>query len=308
MAMRDVDFFAFAREFPAAVLSLFGIAFRKHVAESVNAKEQSLELDLVFRSKDPRAPLVYLEVQERGDVDVERSALIKLAVLCRDLKRWRNAQAAILYSSDSARRKARKADVVRKGRRTVLFTPERLVLSEVEPDRLLQRGGPALALLPLVGRGEVVTRRAPSWLARLWHDQTLSRRARRRLRDFFDRFLRRRTRGRLTVEAPVFAEEYLAQSKGMQKLVAEREARGEARGEAREKVAGRRDAILKVLEARFGKVSKSFVATLERTTDPKRLDRALVLAATAESVAEVARALGKPARARRQPTRSSARV
>lgn len=295
--MRDVDFFAFAREFPAAVLSLFGIAFRKHVvAESVNVKEQSLELDLVFRSKDPRAPLVYLEVQERGDVNVERAALIKLAILCRDLKRWRNAQVAILYSSDAARRRTRKADILRKGGRSVAFTPERLVFSDLDPDHLLQRGGPLLALLPLVGRGEVVTRRAPAWLARLWNDRTLSKAARRRLRDFFDRFLRRRTRGRLTVEAPVFAESYLAESKAMQKLVAERLVRD------------RHASILKVLEARFGKASRSFVASLERTTDSKRLDRALVLAATAESVAEVARALGKSARARRQPSRSSTRA
>ena len=97
----------------------------------------------------------------------------------------------------------------------------------------------------------------------------------------------------------MFAEKYLAESKGMQRLVADRVARGEARGEARGAAEGRQASIRQVLEARFGKVSKSFVATLERTTDLKRLDRALVVAATAESAAEVARALGKPAR--RQP-------
>jgi hypothetical protein len=288
---RDVDSFAFAREFPDAVLALAGIRGRGHTATSIAAKEQSRALDLVFRGRGPRAPLIYMEVQDRGDLDVERSALIKLAVLCDQLRCWRAAQAVILFATDASLRRARRADVALRGKRSISFTPLRVVLSQIAPETLLARGGPALGLLPLVGQGREVSARAAEWYVRLLRDRSIPRRQRARLEDFFDRFLRRRTRGRLHVEAPVFVEKI----KGVKELVAAGEARGEARG--------RHASIRAILEARLGHVPKAFLKALEATTDLERLDAAVQVAAVATSLAEVERTLAARRRSRRSPPR-----
>jgi len=294
---RDADFDAFAYAFPAAVLALAGIRSRGHRASSIAAKAQSRALDLVFRSRVRGAPFVYLEVQDRGDVEVERSALLKLAIVCDRENLWRSARAVIVYATDASRRTARSADVGYEGERTLTFTPRRIVLSRIEPESLLARGGPFLGLLPLVGRGDV-SARAPSWFAQLLNDPSLSPSRREVLKDFFDRFLRRRTRGRLNVEAPVFLEKM----KGVQELVARGEARGEARGQAR----GRRDqrvaSVLAVLEARFARVPRSVRNAVTSATD-RQLDAALLAAATVETPAEVERVLAP--RARRSGSRRS---
>ena len=70
------------------------------------------------------------------------------------------------------------------------------------------------------------------------------------MKDFFDRFLRRRTRGRLTTEAPVFLEKL----KGVKELVAK----------------GRREQLeatfLTVLEARFARVPRTLRTAIARAT------------------------------------------
>ena len=118
-------------------------------------------------------------------------------------------------------------------------------------------------------------------------DGSLSAREREQLKDFFDRFLRRRTRGKLTVEAPVFLEKL----KGVPELLAAREAKGEAKGQ--------RKTILAFLRARLGPVPRALVTALEATTDTRRLEAATRAASAATSFAEVQRAL----RPRRRATR-----
>lgn len=282
---RDADFDAFAHAFPSVVLALARIRNHGHRASSVAAKAQSRALDLVFRSRVKGAPFVYLEVQDRGDADVERSALLKLAIVCEREKRWRSAVAVIVYATEASRRTARSADIGFEGERTLTFTPRRIVLSRIDPEWLLAQGGPFLGLLPLVGRGNI-SARAPAWFARLANDRSLSPSKRELLKDFFDRFLRRRTRGRLNVEAPVFLEKM----KGVQELV--------ARGRRDERVGS----VLSVLAARFGRVPRSVRSALVAATD-RQLEAALVAAVTVDAPTDLERALAP--RARRAGTKRS---
>lgn len=96
---------------------------------------------------------------------------------------------------------------------------------------------------------------------------------------------------------------FVEKIKGVKELVAAGEARGEVRGEARGEARGRHASIRAILEARFGRAPKTFVKTLEATTDLKRLDAAVQVAAVATSLAEVERALTPRRRSRRSTPR-----
>lgn len=83
------------------------------------------------------------------------------------------------------------------------------------------------------------------------------------------------------------AEEWIA--RGLDRGRAEGRAEGRDEGRLR----GQRDSIRRVLEARFGTASPDLLAALESIADPAVLDRWLAAAATAPSLAAVARALDR---------------
>lgn len=274
---KDDEFHALATKFPEAALAALGIVARHddYRACAVELKRSAKRLDLVFLPRRRALPIIIAELLRRHDREAEQAAVEKAIQFCRE---WRDADAfartivAMIYARPALARAVWPADIGPPAERSLRFTPLRIVLTDLDPEPLLRRGGSARILLPLVGPEATVRANAPSWKAALEADAAFTSDERRAAAlelflDFLTERLGRIDARTLFGEEGAVSWENTATGRAMQ-----REFRCEQM----------REDTIKVLRARFGRVPRRIKAELEAIDDPRRLrrifDRALKVA------------------------------
>lgn len=186
----DTDFYELVARQPHLGLLLAGISpAGPYRVDSLEVK-RARRIDCVFDPLEPGAgPRVYLELQGRHDPGVERRFLEEVVMHCVKEDRFEDVEVRLLYTDRRLLEAAMPADVRHGDRVAVRFSPIRVVLAEVPPARLLERGGSALAALPLTGTTDEVLRSARSWQDALAATTDLSMRERAQAISLFGRLL-----------------------------------------------------------------------------------------------------------------------
>jgi hypothetical protein len=185
------------------------------------------------------------------------------------------------------------------------FSPQRIVLTDLDPARVLAKAGKrALLVLPLLGTEAQVQASAQDWLRRL-RAATERRAERARVEDLFARLVAWRLG---TIDVLSELEEVMditetatgraLIARGVAKGRAEGVAEGVAKGVARGRAEECRRAIAVVVGARLGRVPAWLPASLEAVTRLTELERVLRGAANVERAADVKTLLRSRSRGR----------
>lgn len=186
---RDAEFHDLLTRFPEVVLRLIGLdppCAYTGAAPVVKSRER--RIDGVLEPERSDQPRVYVEHQRRKDPDVLCNLLKKVVDHCTEVGWPEQLVSAVLFTREEfARDLARPA--LPFGGKTVPFTPLEVVLPTMDAGAWEQRGGAALAVLPLLGSEEEVKARARPWLERIRQEPGLPDEQRRLASELFLCFL-----------------------------------------------------------------------------------------------------------------------
>lgn len=276
----DTDFYELVAKQPHLGLLLAGLEpTATYRVESLEVK-RARRIDCVFDPLERGAgPRVYLELQGRHDPGVERRFLEEVVMHCVKEDRFDDVEVRLLYTERRLLEAAMPANVRNGDRVAIHFRPVRVVLADLPPERLLERGGSALAALPLTGTTDEVLRSARGWHEVLAVTSDLTERERAQAISLFGRLLANRlvtmdVQGLLRDGGRIMEDTATGQAlieKGIEKA--------------------RREDVVRILEERLGPVPATVVRRLSEVRSLDALSALLVEAVRADSLDEFSRRL-----------------
>jgi hypothetical protein len=186
---QDPEFYELASRLPEAVLALIGARRREpYVGRSFELKRAARRVDAVVSPRDPesRGSHFVIELYDHHDPDADITLLRKTVEIAElfGLARARVVP-VLIYTRAELCRDVLDASIGRH----VIFDPDRILLPTIRPSKLRRRGGPALAVLPLVGAERTVRREAVGWRRAIRAADTMTPKERREAERSFMLFL-----------------------------------------------------------------------------------------------------------------------
>lgn len=259
----DPDIHELATRFPDVFLALLGLdAGRGYTVESVEVKKSSRRIDLLFEPRRAGDPRVYVEYQAWNDPHVERRAHEEVVTHCARTGVYDPVIVAIVYGRPEHRANVLPADIGSGDFRVSTFAPLRVVLSELDPDRVARATPRAVIALPLVGPEARVKASARDWLVAL-REGARGRAQRDVATELFLKFLSWRL-GTINVKLLL---EGLEDVMDIKATATGRAIFAEGRAEQC------RQNIIAAAEARLGTAPRWLPARLDAVTDLRRLEK-----------------------------------